>query len=125
MSIKHIHNHVIQVLRRARIVFPSDSPTAYTDLANEVDPSSMTEITNRVIDYIAQEQLSRLANEVERLTTEVERLAVELAPLRVENERLRAALADIARGDYSDPLCMKTPEQRAREAIAKATKEKP
>ena len=62
--------------------------------------------------------------------------------LRVENERLRAALeavmgacdaecaacgayyvakralADIARGDYSDPLCMKTPEQRAREALA-------
>jgi hypothetical protein len=37
-----------------------------------------------------------------------------------EVERLRAALADIARGDYSDPLCMKTPEQRAREAIAKA-----
>jgi hypothetical protein len=33
---------------------------------------------------------------------------------------LLAALEDIARGDYSDPLCMKTPEQRAREAIAKA-----
>ena len=38
---------------------------------------------------------------------------------------LLEALEDIARGDYSDPLCMKTPEQRAREAIAKATKEKP
>ena len=35
-----------------------------------------------------------------------------------EVTRLRAALADIARGDYSDPLCMKTPEQRAREALA-------
>jgi hypothetical protein len=33
---------------------------------------------------------------------------------------LLAALEDIARGDYSDPLCMQTPEQRAREAIAKA-----
>lgn len=33
---------------------------------------------------------------------------------------LLAALEDIARGDYSDPLCMRTPEQRAREAIAKA-----
>ena len=42
-----------------------------------------------------------------------------------EVERLRAENADIARGDYSDPLCMTTPEQRAREAIAKATKEKP
>jgi hypothetical protein len=35
-----------------------------------------------------------------------------------EVERLRAALADIARGDYSDPLCQRTPEQRAREALA-------
>lgn len=33
---------------------------------------------------------------------------------------LLEALEDIARGDYSDPLCMKTPEERAREAIAKA-----
>lgn len=32
---------------------------------------------------------------------------------------LLAALEDIARGDYSDPLCKRTPEQRAREAIAK------
>lgn len=31
------YNHVIQVDRRARVVFPSDSPSAYTDLANEVD----------------------------------------------------------------------------------------
>jgi hypothetical protein len=35
-----------------------------------------------------------------------------------ENTRLREALADIARGDYSDPLCQRTPEQRAREALA-------
>jgi hypothetical protein len=27
------------------------------------------------------------------------------------------ALFDIARGDYSDPLRMKTPEQRARDAL--------
>jgi len=31
--------------------------------------------------------------------------------------RMLAALQDIAEGDYSDPLCMKTPEQRAREAL--------
>ena len=37
---------------------------------------------------------------------------------RDEIATLRAALADIARGDYSDPLCMRTPEQRAREALA-------
>ena len=41
-----------------------------------------------------------------------------------EVTRLRAALADIARGDYSDPICMRTPEQRAREALA-PKKEKP
>jgi hypothetical protein len=35
-----------------------------------------------------------------------------------EVERLREALADIARGYYSDPLCQRTPEQRAREALA-------
>lgn len=34
-----------------------------------------------------------------------------------EIARLRRALADIARGDYSDPLCQRTPEQRAREAL--------
>jgi len=32
---------------------------------------------------------------------------------------LLAALEDIARGDYSDPFCRLTPEQRARDAIAK------
>lgn len=34
-----------------------------------------------------------------------------------EIDRLREALADIARGDYSDPLCQRTPEQRARDAL--------
>lgn len=34
-----------------------------------------------------------------------------------EVERLRAALRDIERGDYSDPMCERTPEQRAREAL--------
>lgn len=38
-----------------------------------------------------------------------------------EIERLRAALRDIARGDYSDPLCQRTPEQRARDALKGAT----
>lgn len=32
-------------------------------------------------------------------------------------ERLREALRDIASGDYSDPLCMRTPEERARMAL--------
>ena len=36
----------------------------------------------------------------------------------------REALADIARGDYSDPFCKRTPEQRARDALA-AMKGKP
>ena len=37
--------------------------------------------------------------------------------LRAEVERLREALRDIERGDYSDPMCERTPEQRAREAL--------
>jgi hypothetical protein len=51
-------------------------------------------------------------------------LIVRAPELLEENERLRAALADIARGDYSDPLCQRTPEQRARDALA-AMKGKP
>ncbi len=35
----------------------------------------------------------------------------------IEIERLRAALQDIERGDYSDPMCERTPEQRARDAL--------
>ena len=48
-------------------------------------------------------------------------LAATLARLQHCERRLaqvEGALADIARGDYSDPLCMKTPEQRARQALA-------
>jgi hypothetical protein len=47
----------------------------------------------------------------------IDLLRRDVRDLKAENERLREALADIARGDYSDPLCMKTPEQRAREAL--------
>lgn len=39
------------------------------------------------------------------------------AALLAEIERLRAALEDIARGDYSDPMCQRTPEARARAAL--------
>lgn len=35
-----------------------------------------------------------------------------------EIERLRVALRDIAAGDYSDPFGRRTPEQRARDALA-------
>jgi hypothetical protein len=66
----------------------------------------------------ADEEATKLANSDLATTEQV------IRALRVENERLRAALADIARGDYSDPFCMKTPEQRAREALA-PKKEKP
>jgi len=38
--------------------------------------------------------------------------------LRRALAEMHEALADIARGDYSDPLCQRTPEQRAREALA-------
>lgn len=37
--------------------------------------------------------------------------------LLAEVERLREALRDIERGDYSDPMCERTPEQRARAAL--------
>jgi hypothetical protein len=69
-----------------------------------------------------------LVGEVERLRAEVKEWRsknptddlwrVRLEQAEDEVERLREALADIARGDYSDPLCQRTPEQRAREALA-------
>ena len=65
-----------------------------------------------VRDHLAAEHILRVQIEKERAET-----ARQAARLLDENLRLREALADIARGDYSDPLCMKTPEQRAREAI--------
>jgi hypothetical protein len=48
----------------------------------------------------------------------IDLLRRDVRDLKAENERLCEALADIARGDYSDPLCQRTPEQRAREALA-------
>lgn len=36
---------------------------------------------------------------------------------KAELERLREALEDIARGDYSDPMCQRTPEAQARAAL--------
>lgn len=44
-------------------------------------------------------------------------LLSEIDKLQAEVERLREALRDIERGDYSDPMCERTPEQRAREAL--------
>ena len=44
-------------------------------------------------------------------------LLAEVDRLRAEIERLRAELRDIERGDYSDPMCERTPEQRARDAL--------
>ncbi len=58
-----------------------------------------------------------LVGEVERLRAEAKR-ARQATRLLNENTRLREALADIARGDYSNPLCQRTPEQRARDALA-------
>ena len=64
-------------------------------------------------DHLAAEHILRVQIERERLET-----ARQATRLLNENLRLREALADIARGDYSDPLCQRTPEQRARDALA-------
>lgn len=66
-----------------------------------------------VSDLCAAEHILRVQTEKERVET-----ARQAARLLNENLRLREALADIARGDYSDPLCQRTPEQRARDALA-------
>jgi hypothetical protein len=65
-----------------------------------------------------------LLDEVERLKAREESLVQQSVAqiglsgrLQEEVERLRDALEDIASGDYSDPLCMKTPEARARAAL--------
>ena len=67
-------------------------------------------------DHLSAEHALRVQIERERLET-----ARQATRLLNENTRLREALADIARGDYSDPLCRRTPEQRAREALAENT----
>jgi hypothetical protein len=67
-------------------------------------------------DHLAAEHALRVQIERERLET-----ARQAMRLLNENTRLREALSDIARGDYSDPLCRRTPEQRAREALAENT----
>jgi len=68
--------------------------------------------------------LRALLDEVERLKAREESLVQQsVAQIGVigrqqeEVERLRDALKDIASGDYSDPLCKKTPEARARAAL--------
>ena len=66
-----------------------------------------------VRDHLAAEHILRVQIEKERAET-----ARQAARLLDENLRLREALADIARGDYSDPFCQRTPEQRARDALA-------
>ena len=55
--------------------------------------------------------------EITLLQSSVNSLISERDAERAENERLREALRDIERGDYSDPMCVRTPEQRAREAL--------
>jgi hypothetical protein len=64
-----------------------------------------------------RDDVAWLVGEVERLRAEAKR-ARQATRLLNENTRLREALADIARGDYSNPLCQRTPEQRARDALA-------
>jgi hypothetical protein len=66
-------------------------------------------------DYTPMEDV--IEDVLQRFTGDLN-LVSENSRLRTDNAALRAALADIARGDYSDPLCMRTPEQRAREALA-------
>jgi hypothetical protein len=72
----------------------------------------------------APTDLRALLDEVERLKAREESLVQQSVAqiglsgrLQKEVERLRDALEDIASGDYSDPLCMKTPEARARAAL--------
>lgn len=66
-------------------------------------------------DYTQMEDV--IEDVLQRFTGDLN-LVSENSRLRTDNAALRAALSDIARGDYSDPLCMRTPEQRAREALA-------
>jgi len=68
-----------------------------------------------MIDYQKEyRQIHRIAAE---LHLRNERLLDRLDSQTEEIERLREALRDIERGDYSDPMCERTPEQRARDAL--------
>lgn len=75
-------------------------------------------------DWLADAENKKLLAEIARLREENRRgHAAHKAAcmggdlLQEEIVRLREALEDIARGDYSDPMCERTPEQRAREAL--------
>lgn len=81
------HNHVIQADRRARIVFPSDSPTAYTDLANEVD-----RLTAKT-DSLAAENLDLRAKLSQTADDAVKVMAKALRD--VEEMRARLATTDV------------------------------
>ena len=63
---------------------------------------------------MSEQMRNRIA---EIMAAKVNKQRAEIERLRAENERLREALRDIERGDYSDPMCERTPEQRARDAL--------
>lgn len=49
---------------------------------------------------------------------QIDVLSMALKQLQETCDAMKAALDDIAKGDYSDPFCKRTPEQRARDALA-------
>jgi len=86
------------------------------------DCDEVESLVDRIDAALAERQDS--ATEVERLKAREESLVQQSVAqiglsgrLQEEVERLRDALKDIASGDYSDPLCKKTPEARARAAL--------
>ena len=107
------HNRVTLVDTRARVVFPSDSPTAYTDLADEVDrlnadyvelaraigvdgtdhPHALAAARAAVIDANAWADGHPM---LKQMVAEVERLNAKDAALTAEVLDLRAKLSQMA-----------------------------
>ncbi len=66
----------------------------------------------------AKALVEKYAATAETATKQATRCLDRAEAAKAQVARLRAALEDIARGDYSDPFCMRTPEERARAGLS-------
>jgi hypothetical protein len=114
------NEELLDLLREARAALVDSGYDASIPVFARIDSALSSPQAARTEDAERQDS----ATEVERLKAREESLVQQsvaqigmIGRLQEEVERLRDALEDIASGDYSDPLCMKTPEARARAAL--------
>lgn len=79
------------------------------DLPND---ASIEEVLDEVLF-----KLSFYKNFADVKQRQIDILSMALKQLQETCDAMKSALEDIAKGDYSDPFCKRTPEQRARDAL--------